>query len=418
MKKILLLYFSGSGSTKMIAEILELQLKANGYKTDIQEITNELSPEVLIECDFLILGVPTYNGLPPKTVLSFIEKIPNNRNLKNIFLFATYGLYPVNNLRILAQKLLHKNIKTVGSIGFRGPASDGVLLFPSWIKFMFNYEKNIKLKINQAVSDISSLVDNKKTKQKIPAYKWYAPLDWLPNTVFTAWYFRKFLKPNIKVIPERLGNNKVDSISSNFWEIENGIPIYKNCEDDDFSLRSVHRTPNKAVIFSERMKDKPRLDKEFYSKHKKQILDFSMKASKHHKETNELPEIIAGVIFFTLFTILFNVFYDQITLLSDDFDAIRPFYNVVLVIGIILTVGRMITRSNTYRLFVELIETSFFVILGVVFWVVFPFNTATIGDENLWNIIFRLLIVVPPALALLGFLFKIIKVYALQSTKK
>lgn len=132
---------------------------------------------------------------------------------------------------------------------------------------------------------------------------------------------------------------------------------------------------------------------------------------KETKETNDLPEIIAGVAFFTIFTIMFNVFYEDIAFLSADFDAIRPFYNLTLVTGIILTIGRLIIRSLTYKLLVEFIETVFFVLLGIVFWVVFPFNTATIGDENLWNLIFRILIVVPPALALLGFISKITKVY-------
>lgn len=125
----------------MISEILEFKLKAYGYKIDIQEITNELSPEIICNYDFLILGVPTYNGLSPRTVINFVERIQVHSDFKNILIFATYGLYPVNNLRFLAKKLLNKNIKTIGFIGFRGPASDGVLLFPSWIKFMFNYEK-------------------------------------------------------------------------------------------------------------------------------------------------------------------------------------------------------------------------------------------------------------------------------------
>lgn len=270
--KILLLYFSGSGSTKMISEILEFKLNSRGYDIKIQEISNELSPKVVNSYSFLVIGVPTYNGLPPKTVLNFVEKITFYKNSKNVFLFATYGLYPVNNLRILAQKLRKKNILTVGSAGFRGPASDGVLLFPSWIRFMFNYENRIKVKIDKAVDDISVLFENKNARTKIPAYKWYALLDWLPNRVFTSWFFTKFLKPNLRVIPERLGDNKVDSISEKFWKIENGVPVYQNYDNDDFSLRSVHRTPNKAVIFSEKMKDKPRFDKEFYQNHKNDIL--------------------------------------------------------------------------------------------------------------------------------------------------
>lgn len=197
MKKILLLYFSGSGSTKMISEVLEIKLKSKNYQVDLIEITPSLNQKVIDNYDFFILGVPTYNGHPPKTVLNFIEKVQYQNNSKRVFLFATYGLYVVNNLRIVAKNLFKKNIRTVGNTGFRGPASDGVLLFPSWIKFMFIYEKNIKTKINLALKNIDLLFNNKTAKTKIPCYKWYAPLDWLPNTVIAHWAFYKFYKSNL-----------------------------------------------------------------------------------------------------------------------------------------------------------------------------------------------------------------------------
>lgn len=270
LEKILLLYFSGSGSTQTISEILKYKLETLNYKVDSVDLDIKTKPEIIEKYDFILLGTPTYHCYPPKTVSEFINKIKPQNNSKKIFLFATYGLYPGNNLRTIAKKLLDKKIQTIGYTGFRGPASDGTLLLPSWIKFMYNYEKDIKIKTNYTVKQIELLYKDKKPKTKIPFYKWYAPLDWIPNKFFASRKFHKEYVPNIRVILERWTGEKIDCPRF-CWNNSTKPPKYnkKNCE---FCLRCVHRTQNKAVFFSEKMKDKERCNKIFYKKLKTEIL--------------------------------------------------------------------------------------------------------------------------------------------------
>lgn len=123
---------------------------------------------------------------------------------------------------------------------------------------------------------------------------------------------------------------------------------------------------------------------------------------------SDFLEIIAGIVFFSIFTLLFNIFYNDILFLSPAFDPIRPIYNLSLTSGIFLSALTLFIKSSRYKLFVEFTETFFFVVLGIIFWVVFPFDTSVIGNTDLWNAIFRILIVVPPALSLLEFLTKVI----------
>lgn len=269
LKKILLIYFSGSGSTETISEIISYKLGALNYKVDLISLNIATSPEIIDKYNFIILGTPTYHCYPPETVSEFINKIKSQKDSKKIFLFATYGLYSGNNLRMIAKKLSEKNIQTVGFAGFRGPASDGSLLFPSWIKFMFNYERNIKNKIEKITEQIDNLYKKQNPKTKIPSYKWYALIDWIPNKFFASKLFHKKYLPNIRMIDKRWKGEKIDCPRF-CWNNNTTPPKYnqKNCE---FCLRCIHRTKNKAVIFSEKMKNKERLNETFYNKLKKDL---------------------------------------------------------------------------------------------------------------------------------------------------
>jgi flavodoxin len=269
-KQILLLYFSGSGSTRTISEILKHKLEILKYQVDLVDIDIKTNPNIISKYDFIILGTPTYHGYPSKTLSGFLNEIEYQSQQKSVFLFATYGLYQGNNLRMLAKELLQKNIKTIGSAGFRGPASDGVLLLPSWIKFMFDYEKNIKNKLDNAVKQIDSLYMISNPKIKIPFYKWYVPFDRIPNKMFAARQFHKNYVPHLKILTQRWDGNKIDC-PRYCWNNSFKPPRFNkiNCE---FCLRCVHRTPNDAVVFSEGMKDKKRFDETFYNNLKNKLL--------------------------------------------------------------------------------------------------------------------------------------------------
>ncbi len=123
----------------------------------------------------------------------------------------------------------------------------------------------------------------------------------------------------------------------------------------------------------------------------------------------DLIENTIGLFFFTGFLILFNLLYYKITFLSDNFDSIKPFYNAVLVIGILLNFLRYFIKTEVYKLFTDVIENIFFIVLAYIFWVVFPFSTEVFGNKETWDKIFRFLIIVPPIISSFGLLVSIIK---------
>lgn len=273
-KKVPILYFSGSGSTKMVAEVIAESLSGSEIEPVILEVSQKLTPQEVALYDFFVIATPTYNARPSQLLLDFIDKLPPAHHKKAAYIIATYGLYPINCQRIVGQHLLRRGIRPVGFSGVRGPASDGSLLFSSRLSFMFNYEKRAPQKIHAMVEDIKSLAHDWQSRPtKLPAVKWYTPFDFPVNTIFTRWYFRHFYRPHIRVLPDRWDGKPIDDSYPDAWQKgSDGVPVYHPDPSHDFALRAVHRTPNKAVIFHDRMKDKPRLTPEFYASHRQEIL--------------------------------------------------------------------------------------------------------------------------------------------------
>lgn len=165
--KILLIYFSGSGSTKAIAEILKSFLTALGFDVTVVDLNIATRASIVDDFDYIVFGTPVYHCYPPDTVMEFIHKIQLQLKYKRVFLFATYGLYSGNTLRTIAKKLQAKNIHCVGHIGLRGPGSDASMMAPDWFKFVFRYEKSTRRKLEFAANKISEIFHCQNPKTRI-----------------------------------------------------------------------------------------------------------------------------------------------------------------------------------------------------------------------------------------------------------
>jgi len=269
-KKILIIYHSGSGSTKTISEVFKEKL-SQFYKVDLLQARFDFNYQRLFDYDFFVLGFPTYHCAPSNSMLEFVNKIPEVNPSKNAFVFTTYGLYTGNSLRIFTKKLFQKRIITIGYAQIRGPASDGVLLFPSFISSMFRYEKRAKQKIERFVVEIRKLINSPTSKLKVPRYKWYV----LINNLFKYFgetQYNKY-KDRLHILEDRCINCNlcVKSCINGCWTEEENHPSFNptNCE---FCLKCVHNCPEKAIVFSDNMKDKPRLNGKFYRNLKQELI--------------------------------------------------------------------------------------------------------------------------------------------------
>ncbi|MCK5050267.1 MAG: EFR1 family ferrodoxin [Candidatus Cloacimonetes bacterium] len=271
MKKVLVLYHSGSGSTKLISEVLSERLSET-CEIDISQISSSFDYQQIENYDLLIFGFPTYSCQPSLSMKEFVDRMPFFQKQVKALVFTTCALYSGNTLRILIKKLDKKNVVTINYFQFIGPASDGALLFPKLSSRIFQYEKKINAKILKAVNVISKTLNSSKAKLRIPAYKWYVPLNNI-LLYFGELSYKKY-KSRMHIIKERCINCNicVNNCPRNCWESREIIPAFDphNCE---FCLKCIHNCPQNAIIFSDKMKDNRRLNISFYNELKRNILN-------------------------------------------------------------------------------------------------------------------------------------------------
>ena len=86
--KALIIYWSGTGNTKKVAETIDDTLKNSGV-TSLLKRVEEAMPEDLYEYDLVFIGSPSHNWQPPAPVLKYVlEKMDYYRKLGSIKLCA------------------------------------------------------------------------------------------------------------------------------------------------------------------------------------------------------------------------------------------------------------------------------------------------------------------------------------------
>jgi len=111
--KACILYYSLSGNTKRFAEAISDALQIPAFNL----VTSEHS--IVEKCDILILGTPVHGFSPARTVLSFLEKLPDGRGKKTI-VFCTYVIRKGNALEKLEKELAKKGYNVILGISKRG----------------------------------------------------------------------------------------------------------------------------------------------------------------------------------------------------------------------------------------------------------------------------------------------------------
>lgn len=243
--KIIIIFYSGVGNTKMVATKIKNNLI--NY-SDISLISIEDIDEKFdfTKYDAAVIGFPTIHSSPAKPMLNFIEEIIPLTECIPAFLFTTCGLYSANTLRIFAKKAITKNIKIILCKTYRCSAIDGILLAPS-MNIWSKSEKNLDAKIyNDSLAFIKLI--NIACENSLPPFKFYSILNY-PNKILGRWYSPMIYTHKEKCIcckkcviacPVHCINEEID-----------GYPIVdkKNCIS---CYRCIHHCPRKALSLSKK----------------------------------------------------------------------------------------------------------------------------------------------------------------------
>ncbi len=134
--KILIAYYSKTGSTEKVAETLKQEFEKNGhavelikivpvhklkasqYKKNGKELALKTPATNIKKFDLILIGTPVWNFCPTPMVLSYLRNLLNVKD-KNFALFATCTALPGTTIQRMGSILSTKGGKITASITIR-----------------------------------------------------------------------------------------------------------------------------------------------------------------------------------------------------------------------------------------------------------------------------------------------------------
>lgn len=263
-RDVLILYHSGSGSTKAIAELLRDEFRKN-TRAELAPVSQGFNYDYLLKFKLIVFGFPTYNFEPSDSMMNFIDNMPVWGSEIKAAVFTTCAMYTGNAVRTATKRLKEKNVVSLHHLQVKGPDSYYGLNHPPKSPA---YEKKTSSKIRKFENSIKASLAAPTAVAVIPRSKWYVPLN-LPIKKYLAGMTGRDIK-RMRLVEDRCAGCKrcIAGCHRGCWQGADSLPVFvhSNCE---FCLRCVHSCPEYAIIFSDKMKNNPRFDKTFYKKLKK-----------------------------------------------------------------------------------------------------------------------------------------------------
>ena len=243
--KILVLYFSGAGSTRKVAELIQdCLLHTKNCIVDLYSIENCAAIN-FITYDAFIIGTPVYHGAPSNIVNNYFNSLPPLSKKIPAFIFNTRALCSCNTNRLLAKQLLKKNIITIKDQDYRTPASDGALILP-FIKRFFCFEKKIYAKIHLDCMDFLERLQTKQLYGYVPRFRFSSVIN-APNKFMGQMItFKIFLHQDKCVKCGRC----IKNCPHYAWErTKSGYPLFNSAKCEN-CYRCIHHCPANALSLS------------------------------------------------------------------------------------------------------------------------------------------------------------------------
>lgn len=244
MEKILILYFSGAGATKKIAEFMQTFLSnSQDCIADVFSIENFTG--FMNDYDAIIIGTPVYHGTPSRVVKDYFNTVIPLMKPIPAFIYNTRGLWSCNTNRILAKLLQSKNIITIKDKDYRSPASDGVLIVP-FAKRLFKFERNLHTNIGLDCTEFMKLLRDQNPCGYIPHFRFSSIIN-APNKLVGQLVTFKIYLHRDKCVKcgKCIENCPHHALKKN----DLGYPLFfkEKCEN---CYRCIHHCPAKALSLS------------------------------------------------------------------------------------------------------------------------------------------------------------------------
>ncbi len=258
-KKLAFLYFSGTGGTRLVAELL-CELMPDEFECSAASIEDARSRLVAADSDLIVFLYPTYYLKPAPSMLEFAENLGPFDQPKTAYVVTTYELYAENSIRRFSLVLRRRGLVVAGSAQIRSPGSDVTAALPSFlIPWWYRFEKKLPEKLRGIAMELAAIASAERSRESIPRLTWYTPFSQLLQILFFNWF--DLFKRRFRVLKDRCTRCGfcVEMCVRKAWSMGGEGPVHDpgRCE---FCCRCIHRCPNEAVVILKVFRNNRRLD--------------------------------------------------------------------------------------------------------------------------------------------------------------
>lgn len=248
--KGILFYFSGTGNTKWVADLIENKFSKLGniiHKVSIENIDDDIFMKIN-NYDFIIIGTPIYAEMGPKLVQDFVNNMPKVKKSIKCMVYSTQGANvacePENMHKVLSCKGYDVVVKAN-------------------IKMINNYYFSVGKKPTKV--DMENILTNAEKKVDIIIDKFSTGETYLENISKTRLLFGKIISKGFNKFLPKLSNNIkctehcikcgmcVRNCPKGNIVFENGgIVFHSNCI---LCLRCIYICPSNAIFYKDKRID-------------------------------------------------------------------------------------------------------------------------------------------------------------------
>lgn len=159
-------------------------------------------------------------------------------------------------------------------------------------------------------------------------------------------------------------------------------------KEEELNTTAAEEVSNSAPLEGEVIEEKPtdEQDKESLEekieetakkveeKVEKNTKNFAKKNKGFIKQVVYVAEGAFGIFFTIVWLVLVNLFWRELTFLTDEFDVVLLLINVSAAVNLMLYLGLIILRKAWYKSSKQLVELFFSFVTTFVMWRVFPFD--------------------------------------------
>jgi ferredoxin/flavodoxin len=259
-----ILYFSGSGGTRLVAQLLG-ELLSDRLEARVASIEEPGARETAADSDLLVLLYPTYYLKPAPSMAEFAATLGPFDPPKPAYLLTTCELYTENSIRRLALALQRRGVAFAGSAVVHAPGSDVTLALPSGlVPWWYRFERGLPGKLRAAADEIAAAASAEGAISRVPGPKWYTPFTQLVQVLFLN-RFDAF-RGRVRILEDRCTacGACADMCRRGAWSMAPKGPVHDKdrCE---LCGRCMHRCPGGAIVLLKALKDNRRLDAGLYS---------------------------------------------------------------------------------------------------------------------------------------------------------